>query len=145
MDANPGTGDTPVAVPETPTPVGEESASFEERWKATSAELEAVNARNAEMEQALANIEAERTRKLIYDEFAQASKARGIELNEAVLEGLDLSAFAADGAVNGEAIADLMDLFAPVLPRFSQSLGIGPQRSSKIPDAKLSLDVRARR
>lgn len=66
---------------EVTTPTGVGSLSPDKRRQATSAELAAAVAGNAELEQVPADIRAKETRKRVSDVFAHEAEDQGVSLN----------------------------------------------------------------
>ncbi|MEU1390699.1 MULTISPECIES: hypothetical protein [unclassified Nonomuraea] len=125
------------------------SRTNEARWKAASAELEAVTAKNAELQQAIADSQAEHLHQLAVIQLDHAAKDRGLELGPEAIGRLNVSSFIdAAGQVDSAAITDFIATLvpAPSQPRFPQNVGIGPQGGGP-PDSPKSvpLDARARR
>ncbi|WP_043616079.1 hypothetical protein [Nonomuraea candida] len=125
------------------------SRTNEARWKAVSAELEAATAKNAELEQAIADMQAEHMHQLAVIQLEHAAKNHGLELGPEAIGRLDVSSFLdAAGQVDSAAIADFVNSFTPAQrqPKFPQNVGVGPQGSQPPAGPKsVPLDARARR
>lgn len=125
------------------------SRTNEARWKAASAELEAATAKSAELEQALADMQAEHVHQLAVIQLDHAAKEHGLELGPEAISRLNVSSFIdAAGQVDSAAVADFINTLIPAQnqPRFAQNVNIGPQGGEPTHGAKsVPLDARARR
>ncbi|MEV0615024.1 hypothetical protein AB0I81_16985 [Nonomuraea sp. NPDC050404] len=125
------------------------SRTNEARWKAASAELEAATAKNAELEQAIADMQAEHVHQLAAIQLDHAAKDHGLELGPDAIGRLNVSSFIdAAGQVDPAAIADFVSSFTPAQkqPKFPQNVGVGPQGGGPPASPEpLPLDARARR
>jgi hypothetical protein len=141
-DTTPQTTSAETPAQALPEPSGDAVTKIDDAL--ASGELEALQARNAELEQQLADIRSAETRQAASQAFSHSASERGLTVNEQAMQAFDWGTFTDGDSVNDVAISAVLDLFTN-RPKFAQGLGIGPQGHNKATPAGVSLDARHRR